>query len=161
MGRSCSTTPGRLLSGLACGQPSSDTLRTSSRASDNLPADNRTDDGRLSEDRVTITPTRAPPRHNPMHAHQSNPSSPDPHALHAPAQVVVVGAGLSGLVAAHLLKRLGLGVTLLEARDRVGGRIFGVPTDDGTHRFDLGPAWVWPQLNPRTTEWLQPGRAPG
>ena len=90
-----------------------------------------------------------------MHAHQSNPSSPDPQALHAPAQVVVIGAGLSGLLAAHLLERLGLGVTLLEARDRVGGRVFGVPTDDGTHRFDLGPAWVWPELNPRTTEWLR------
>jgi monoamine oxidase len=67
---------------------------------------------------------------------------------------VVVGAGLSGLVAACLLERRGLGVTLLEARDRVGGRIFGVAADDGAHRFDLGPAWVWPELNPRTADWL-------
>lgn len=96
-----------------------------------------------------------------MHAHQSIPLSPDPQALHVPAQVVVVGASVSGLVAAHLLERLGLGVTLPAARDRVGGRVFGAPTDDGTHRFDLGPAWVWPEFNPRTTEWLQPGRTAG
>jgi len=67
---------------------------------------------------------------------------------------MVVGAGLSGLVAANLLERLGLCVTLLEARGRVGGRVFGVAAEDGTHRFDLGPAWVWPELNPRTADWL-------
>jgi monoamine oxidase len=67
---------------------------------------------------------------------------------------VVVGAGLSGLVAANLLERLDLGVTLLEARLRVGGRVFGVAAEDGAHRFDLGPAWVWPELNPRTADWL-------
>lgn len=67
---------------------------------------------------------------------------------------MVVGAGLSGLIAAHLLQRLGLDVTLLEARERVGGRILGLSTDDATHRFDLGPAWVWPDVNPRTADWL-------
>ena len=61
---------------------------------------------------------------------------------------------MSGLVAANLLEQLGLGVTLLEARDRVGGRVFGVAAEDGTHRFDLGPAWVWPEVNPRTADWL-------
>jgi monoamine oxidase len=105
-----------------------------------------------------------------MKTHASDSSSLAPEALRAPAQVVVVGAGLSGLVAACLLERRGLGVTLLEARDRVGGRIFGVAADDGAHRFDLGPAWVWPELNPRTADWLsmlglalfeQPGRGAG
>ncbi len=61
---------------------------------------------------------------------------------------------MSGLVAANLLEQLGLGVTLLEARDRVGGRVFGVAAEDGAHRFDLGPAWVWPEVNPRTADWL-------
>ena len=89
-----------------------------------------------------------------MHAHESESSSPVPEAPLPPAQVVVVGAGLSGLVAACLLERLGLAVTLLEARERVGGRVFGVAAVDGAHRFDLGPAWVWPELNPRTADWL-------
>jgi len=37
--------------------------------------------------------------------------------------VVVIGAGIAGLEAAHRLKRAGLSVCVLEARDRVGGRI--------------------------------------
>jgi phytoene dehydrogenase-like protein len=39
------------------------------------------------------------------------------------ADVVVVGAGVAGLRAARILRRHGLAVTVLEAADRVGGRI--------------------------------------
>ena len=40
-----------------------------------------------------------------------------------PTSVLVLGAGLSGLYTALLLEAKGLGVTVLEARDRVGGRV--------------------------------------
>ena len=42
------------------------------------------------------------------------------------SSVVVVGAGLAGLVAADELAREGFEVTVLEARDRVGGRVLTV-----------------------------------
>ncbi len=54
--------------------------------------------------------------------------------------VVVVGAGVSGLVAARLLTRRGLRVRVLEARDRVGGRTFSSQVDDAV--FDLGGQWL-------------------
>ena len=41
-----------------------------------------------------------------------------------PTDVVVIGAGLSGLNAALLLEEFGASVTVLEGRDRIGGRIF-------------------------------------
>ncbi len=53
----------------------------------------------------------------------------------------MVGAGLSGLVCARQLKRQGLTVRLLEARDRWGGRMHGHTTCSGL-RLDLGGQWV-------------------
>lgn len=51
--------------------------------------------------------------------------------------VIVVGAGFSGLAAATELMRAGCDVLLLEARDRVGGRVESVRLSDGV-RIDSG-----------------------
>lgn len=56
--------------------------------------------------------------------------------------VVVVGAGLAGLRAAALLVEEGADVTVLEARDRVGGRMLG--TALGGQTVDLGAQWIGP-----------------
>ena len=47
------------------------------------------------------------------------------------ADVVVLGAGMAGLAAARELAESGLHVIVLEARDRVGGRIFTQRTAEG------------------------------
>jgi monoamine oxidase len=45
---------------------------------------------------------------------------------------VVIGAGFAGLAAADALRAGGAEVTVLEARERVGGRVWSVPFGDGT-----------------------------
>uniref|UniRef100_A0A674MBG4 Amine oxidase n=1 Tax=Takifugu rubripes TaxID=31033 RepID=A0A674MBG4_TAKRU len=60
--------------------------------------------------------------------------------------VVVVGAGLSGLSAAHLLRKrnVGLKILILEGKDRVGGRTVSkeIPAAGGTDRWDFGGQWT-------------------
>jgi phytoene dehydrogenase-like protein len=53
---------------------------------------------------------------------------------------IVVGAGVSGLTAARLLSGAGRRVVVLEARDRVGGRVW---TDRRDGRVtDMGASWI-------------------
>lgn len=60
-------------------------------------------------------------------------------------KVVIVGAGLSGLFAATLLEKRGIPCRIIEARNRIGGRVMttNVP---GNGAFDLGPTWFWPHF---------------
>lgn len=55
---------------------------------------------------------------------------------------VVIGAGLSGLAAAYKLKNAGWSVTVLEARDRIGGRVFSYQDKPSGLICELGAEWV-------------------
>ena len=59
------------------------------------------------------------------------------------ADVIVVGAGLAGLKAAHVLQRSGRTVIVVEAKDHVGGRLKQAPLDG--RAADLGGQWVGPR----------------
>jgi monoamine oxidase len=56
---------------------------------------------------------------------------------------VVVGAGYAGLTAALRLTQSGRSVVVLEARDRVGGRVYTETLPDGTW-LDFGGTWIGP-----------------
>ncbi|KAI6171559.1 SWIRM domain-containing protein [Aphelenchoides bicaudatus] len=56
-------------------------------------------------------------------------------------KIVVVGAGIAGLVAARQLQYFGFNVIVVEARNRIGGRVFSHVTEDGIV-FDMGPQFV-------------------
>ena len=55
-------------------------------------------------------------------------------------RVVVVGAGIAGLAAASRLRRAGIACVVLEARDRIGGRLHTV--DLAGVPVDLGGSWI-------------------
>ena len=57
-----------------------------------------------------------------------------------PGPVVVVGAGVAGLGAARDLVAAGRPVVVLEARDRIGGRVWSVEMSDTV--VDLGGSWL-------------------
>ena len=64
-------------------------------------------------------------------------------AYRAEADVLVVGAGRAGLAAARDLRRAGYSVLVLEARDRVGGRVLNHRLGDG-HVAEVGGQFVGP-----------------
>lgn len=59
---------------------------------------------------------------------------------------LIVGAGLSGMYAAALLAKSDQPFVVLEARERIGGRIL-CPQHQGFFS-DLGPSWYWPEIHP-------------
>ncbi|MEM7343603.1 MAG: NAD(P)/FAD-dependent oxidoreductase [Chloroflexota bacterium] len=56
-------------------------------------------------------------------------------------QVIIIGAGLAGLAAAHELDKKGISATVLEARQRVGGRVWSVQLSNGAWA-ELGGEWI-------------------
>jgi monoamine oxidase len=80
-----------------------------------------------------------------MSALMAGAGGPRRDGARADVDVVVIGAGFAGLVAARELGHAGLEVLVLEARDRVGGRTW---TDRRLgHDLELGGTWV---------HWVQP-----
>lgn len=60
--------------------------------------------------------------------------------------LIIIGAGLSGLRAALTAESLRLDYQVLEARNRIGGRALG------SGGSDLGPSWIWPAHQPRVRD---------
>ena len=66
--------------------------------------------------------------------------------------VIVVGAGMAGVTAARALVQNGLTVAVVEARDRIGGRVYSVrdfcaaPIEGGAEFVHTGDAEIWPEI---------------
>jgi monoamine oxidase len=56
-----------------------------------------------------------------------------------PEKIIILGAGLSGLLAAYRLQNKGFEIEIIEARDRIGGRIHTITSDMG--QVEMGATW--------------------
>lgn len=66
---------------------------------------------------------------------------------------IIIGGGLSGLYAAYLLSQKNIPFLVLEARERIGGRI--LTTEHSGYFPDMGPSWYWPEINPKLIHLIQ------
>src|ERR1700741_4506827 len=55
---------------------------------------------------------------------------------------IVIGAGASGLMAAHELAKGGCTVEIIEARNRIGGRIYTIPVSDFSRPVEGGAEFI-------------------
>ena len=82
---------------------------------------------------------------------------PEPHSkTQKPKKVIVVGAGMAGLVAAFELAQVGHDVIVLESQTRVGGRVYTLGEKDGfakglhaegKHKSRLRETWLYSSYN--------------
>jgi monoamine oxidase len=91
------------------------------------------------------------PRRRPTGVAQVKPTPPPADQV---LDVVIVGAGLCGLALARTLSARGLTVQVLEARERLGGRVLTAHCDATQQALDLGPTWFWSETEPRITALL-------
>lgn len=86
-----------------------------------------------------------------------------PHGATGPIDVIVIGAGFSGLYALHRVRELGFRVRVLEKADNVGGtwlfnRYPGARCDiesvEYSYSFseEIQPEWVWTEMMPAQPE---------
>ena len=68
-------------------------------------------------------------------------------------ETIIIGGGLSGIYAASLLAQRDESFIVLEARERLGGRILS-PEHQGFFS-DLGPSWYWPEIHPKMAQLIQ------
>ncbi len=66
---------------------------------------------------------------------------------------IIIGGGLSGIYAAYLLSQSNKSFVVLEARERLGGRILS--HEHQGFFSDLGPSWYWPAIHPKMTQLIQ------
>jgi monoamine oxidase len=77
-----------------------------------------------------------------------------------PKKIIIVGAGMAGLVAASLLKDAGHNVIVIEASERVGGRVYTLRSPlTGDQHIDVGPMRI-PSIHYLTLAYIQKFRLP-
>jgi monoamine oxidase len=77
-----------------------------------------------------------------------------------PKKIIIIGAGMAGLVSASLLKQAGHNVTILEANERVGGRIYTLKGDFRDNQYLEAGAMRIPHTHLLTMEYIKKFQLP-